>query len=74
MMTIRVMRMGMTHRGMDVQVGMRFCSIPRKIVLMPVVLVMGMGMCVFHELMLVFVLMVLSEMKPGTQSHQRPGG
>lgn len=59
-MTVRVMGVCMTHWRMDMHVGMRLGSIPRKIVLMPVVFVMGMGVHMLHKLMLVFVLMMFS--------------
>ena len=54
------------------RVGMRFGSVPRKIVLMPMVLVVPMRVFVGHHLVRMHMLMVLGEVEIDAQRHQRP--
>jgi hypothetical protein len=67
---VGVMRMGVDQRGMHVCVGVGFATIPREIVIVAVVLVMGMSVAVFLVLIGVQMTMLLGDVQPHPQRHQ----
>ena len=72
MMDIRKVRMSVDDRVVPMNMGVRFGPVPRKIVAMPVVLLMPMRVLVRQCLVRVHVLVSLGEVKIDAQRHQRP--
>ena len=68
---VGVVRMGVDQRLMDMRVGMWFAPVPREIVRMLMVLIVGMGMRVFLSVVSVQVGMVLSDVQPDSHGHQQ---
>ena len=66
MMNVGVVRMRVRHRRVLVLMRMRLLPIPREVVHMLVMLIMKMGMDVFHGIVSMFVLMSLCQMQPDT--------
>ena len=76
-MPVRVMHIGhvrmlMQHGGVPVPMCMRFPSGIAGGVRVLMVLVMAVRMGVLHRGVLVFVDVILGEMQPDTERHQRP--
>ena len=71
MMHIRKMRMPVTHRRMHMRMTVRLRSIPFKPVRMLMMLVLCMTMIVLEPLVLMLMSMVLHQMNPYPNSHQR---
>lgn len=70
MMDVRVVRMGVDHRRVNVPMRMRLTPIPREIVRMPVMLVVHVGMRVLLPLVGMRVLVPLRDMQPHAGRHQ----
>lgn len=73
---VAVMHVGIVCVGVDqwqvtVRVGVRFATIPRGIVGMPVVLIVRMGMRVYLQLVRVQVSVMLGEVQPYPCGHQQ---
>ena len=71
-MDVRHVGMTVCDRVVLMRMDMRLLSIPREIVLMPVVLVMCMRVRVGHRFMDMHMLVFLGEMQPDSRSHQCP--
>lgn len=72
-MDIGKVRVAVSDRCVVVQVVVGFSAIPFEVVFMLVMLVMGMSMAVHQRFMLMLVCMVLGQVYPDTQRHQRGG-
>ena len=72
-MQIRIMRMGVFQRRVDVRMGVRFDAVPCGIVGVLVVIVVRVAMIVFERFMLVCVRMALADVQPHADSHQCAG-
>ena len=70
MMNVGGVRMLVRHRSVLVFMRMRFLHVPHEVVLMLVMLVVYMGMGVFHWLVRVFMLVPLGQMQPHPQRHK----
>ena len=70
MMNVREVRMLVRHRRVLVFMRMRFLHVPHEVVRMLVMLVVYMGMGVFHWLVRVFMLVPLGQMQPHPQRHK----
>ena len=69
-MQIRVMRMRVLDRFVDVWVGVRLAAVPREVMRVLVVRVMRMQVLVFERFVLVRMLVPLAEVQPHPQCHQ----
>ena len=70
-MHVGIVRVSMDHRLVDVRVGMRYASVPGKIVRMSMVLVMRMGMCVLLLVMCMHMRMMFGKVQPDARGHQQ---
>ena len=71
-MDVRKVRMSVDEHVVLMHVCMWFGPVPRKLVAMPVVLVMPMRVFVRHRLVRMHMLVALGEVKIDAQRHQRP--
>ena len=69
---VGVMRMRMHERCVVVRMGVRFAAIPFEIVRMLMVRVVDMQVRVVHRLVRVGVFVVLGDVQPHTERHERP--
>ena len=72
-MDVRVMRVAVHQRPVLVKMGVRLMAVPRKIVFMPVMIVMDMRMTVRKRFVLMSMRMTLGEVQPHTRYHQCRG-
>ena len=70
MMQVRVVRVRMHKPAVLMPMGMRLSAIPRRIVLVAVMLVVGVRVLVKHGLMEMRVLVTLADMKPDADPHE----
>lgn len=70
-MNIRIMRMGVGERRVDMRMRVRFLAIPIEIVFMLVVAVVAVFMCVGQRRMCVLVFVRFSQVQPNAATHQR---
>ena len=70
-MDVRKVRMSVDERVVPMHVRMRFGSVPRKMVAMPMVFVVPMRVFVGHRLVRVHMLVAFVEVKVDAQRHQR---
>lgn len=68
-MNIRVMGMPVCQPNMLVIVSVRLGAVPQKIMLMPVVFVMGMLVAMRYFLVRMLVLVMLGQMQPDAHAH-----
>ena len=73
MVNIRIVRMRMPKRRVDVFVSVWFAWVPGKIMRVLMVFIMNVSMAVTHRFMGMFVHVFLSQMKPDPRSHQSSG-
>ena len=71
-MDVRKVRMSVDERVVLMNMGVRLGPVPRKIMAMPVMLVVPMRVLVRHCLVCVQVLVPFGEMKIDAQRHQHP--
>lgn len=71
MVEIRVVGMRVDHGFVLVRVRMRFAPIPLEFMCMSMVVIMGVQVLMVERLMFVFMHMLLTDMQPDAQSHQR---
>lgn len=72
MVGIRKVRMLMLQRFVNMRVRMGLLPIPLKLMSVPVMRIVHMGMMMLHEHVLVPVGMFFSQMQPHTHAHQKP--
>ena len=73
MMDVRIVRMGMPDRFVDMIVGVRLGAILSRRMPMLVVLVVNMRVLVLHRQVTVDVLVVLGQMQPDADAHEQGG-
>src|SRR5438876_12220981 len=73
MMHVREMRMGVRDVRMLMNVAVRFLAVPRKFVIMLMVLIMNMRMLMSHRFMCVRMFVMFGEVEPNADSHQCAG-
>ena len=71
MMQIRIVRMRVPHRLVAMEMRVWFVAIPVEIVFMLVMIVVGVRVFVIKRFVLVFVLVVLADVQPDADTHQR---
>ena len=70
-MQIRIVRMRVPHRLVAMEMRVWFVAIPVEIVFMLVMIVVGVRVFVIKRFVLVFVLVVLADVQPDADAHQR---
>ena len=70
---VRVMRMAVTERRMDVEVGMRGVTDDGKVMRMLVMLVMRVSVTVRERVVTVRMRMPLADMQPDPEAHETRG-
>ena len=69
-MHVGIMRVSMDQRLVDVRVGVRFASVPGKIVRMSMVLVVRMGMRVLLPVVCMHMHVMFGKVQPDARGHQ----
>lgn len=69
-MDIRIMRMLVRHRRMDVPVHMRFFPVPARVVRVLMMFVMHMEVLMLDSLMRMLMRMMFAQMQPDAERHQ----
>ena len=73
MMDVRVMRMRMPERLVAVRMHMRLGAVPLKIMLVPVMRIMAVGVRMRHGFMRVLMFVRFGQVQPDAGAHQRGG-
>ena len=73
MVQVRIVGMSVHHRRVPVHVDVRLTWRVIRSVLVLVVLIMHVGMLVYHLLMHMLVLMMFNEVQPQAHTHQHSG-
>jgi len=73
MMQVRVVRVSVGDRGMPVRVRVRLGAVPRKVVVVPVMLVVHVPVRMLQRFVRVRVLVPLGQVQPHAGAHQRRG-
>ena len=71
MVQVGVMRMSMHEAIMPMAMSMRLSCIQARLMFMLMMLVVDMGVAVFHRLVDMLVLVTLAHMQPDAQRHER---
>ena len=70
MMNVGIVQMAVGQDRVDVNVDVRLFTVPRDLMLVPVMFVVTMQMRVLRELVTVLVDMALGNVQPDAESHQ----
>jgi hypothetical protein len=73
MVFVRRVMVGMLERHVTMLMGMPLAGRIQRSVVVPMVVVMGVGMLVLHRLMNVAVFVMLGDMEPDAHGHQPRG-
>ena len=73
-MHVGIVRVRMDQRHMNVWVGVRLAPVPSKVVGMPMVFIMRVGVRVLLLLVRVHMPVTLGEVQPDARGHQQPRG
>lgn len=73
-MYVGTVRVSVNYRRVNVRVGVRFAAVPRKIVGMPMMFIVRVGVRVLLRLVCVQMPMMFGKVQPDTGSHQQSRG